>query len=355
MSLKTITSSLARRTPSNPQLPTGLTVRVQQDPITVPEFRRIAWDPAQPLVLRHFAHPFGAGVPLERWFHDASGSVTRAFAALAHGEVTAGTPLPYELHRSRASAAFHRWLAGREDVGYEALAKLLEGELTGKGLSRFHAPLALFAAAAAYNREVADAPAGTSQLGGPPKVLERLYIAQAPITDLPAAIQADLPPPELVRQTGRGDVYGTSAWLGLEPTNTPWHRDPNPNLFCQWFGVKHVRLLPPERGAEIYEYVRARVAAEEESKGRQQGGGGSSAALRGDEMLEGREQELLDAVVWNATADIEMQEATLRPGQALFIPRGWWHSIRSQHGDPSGDPAMYQPGRVNFSTNWWFR
>jgi hypothetical protein len=42
---------------------------------------------------------------------------------------------------------------------------------------------------------------------------------------------------------------------------------------------------------------------------------------------------------------IRIQEAFLCPGDALFIPRGWYHSVRSL--------GTYVQG-INVSANWWF-
>ncbi len=54
----------------------------------------------------------------------------------------------------------------------------------------------------------------------------QLYLAQHPIPDLPAPLQADLPTPAVLTRLGRGDVYSSSLWMGKPPTQTPLHRDP---------------------------------------------------------------------------------------------------------------------------------
>lgn len=87
----------------------------------------------------------------------------------------------------------------------------------------------------------------------------RIYIAQASLTDLPTAMRADLPTPELVLKAGKGDVYDSSIWLGQAPTYTPLHRDPNPNLFVQLAGKKVVRLYEPRAGNAVFSKVQEAI------------------------------------------------------------------------------------------------
>lgn len=150
---------------------------------------------------------------------------------------------------------------------------------------------------------------------------ERIYLAQASIHTLPQPLIDDLTTPELVLEAGKGDIYDTSIWLGVPPTYTPLHKDPNPNLFVQLAGRKVVRLLPPDAGREVFANVQAAL------------GKGASASLRGEEMMEGEEKRLLEAAVWGTPmySDDDAfagQEAYLDSGDGLFIPKGWWHSIK---------------------------
>jgi mannose-6-phosphate isomerase-like protein (cupin superfamily) len=59
-------------------------------------------------------------------------------------------------------------------------------------------------------------------------------------------------------------------------------------------------------------------------------------------MMEGPERDALDEVVWGE-GQREGYEALVGPGDALFIPKGWWHSIKSVGSE------------VTASVNWWFR
>lgn len=150
----------------------------------------------------------------------------------------------------------------------------------------------------------------------------RIYLAQCSLNSLPNELKGDLPTPEFVTKAGRGDVYDSSIWIGKSPTYTPLHKDPNPNLFVQMAGQKVVRMFEPPVGDGIFREVQHRLRAT------------SSASFRGEEMMHGQERSMLENLVWN---NVESQigeqayEAVLDSGDGLFIPRGWWHSIKS-HG-----------------------
>ncbi|KAF2234820.1 Clavaminate synthase-like protein [Viridothelium virens] len=158
----------------------------------------------------------------------------------------------------------------------------------------------------------------------------RLYLAQASLSDLPGTLRKDLPTPGIVESAGRGDVYNSNIWIGMAPTDTPLHKDPNPNLFVQLAGRKVVRLYEPSVGMEMFRAAQMRTHDT------------ASASFRGAEMMQGEEKKALEDIVWGNDAENPL-EAHLNSGDAIFIPRGWWHSIK---GVGKGLTA---------SVNWWFR
>ena len=165
---------------------------------------------------------------------------------------------------------------------------------------------------------------------------ERLYLAQASFASLPAALKTDLPTPEIVAKSGTGDIYDTNIWMGIPPTYTPLHRDPNPNLFVQLAGHKIVRILPPETGDKVF-------AQAQNALGRS-----GSTAFRGEDMMKGEERRLLEDKVWNDKAVLDEAgvvgyEAHVGRGDGISIPKGWWHSVKGVGGGITG------------SVNWWFR
>ncbi|TQS32540.1 hypothetical protein Golomagni_07139 [Golovinomyces magnicellulatus] len=229
--------------------------------------------------------------------------------------------------KQEAIESFRDWLSQTGDMTDQILAGILQASMTEAPDGRFfqlHAPLQLLSKALEFN---------THQISQNKDVVE-LYIAQSSLSDLPEELRGDLATPELVLKAGKGDVYSSSIWLGTEPTYTPLHRDPNPNLFCQLHGEKVVRLLPPTQGEILFFEVQVRIDRNANSR------------IRTTEMMEGTEREVLHDAVWKLEeAPDQMCEVALEPGDALFIPQGWWHSVKSV-------AAM---GGLNASVNWWFR
>jgi hypothetical protein len=192
----------------------------------------------------------------------------------------------------------------------------------------FHAPLGLLLQALKHHESTQNDFISTeSKL----PLLSQLYIAQAQISDLPKELRNDLPTPRLVLEAGKGDIYDANIWLGSPPTYTSLHKDPNPNFFVQLASNKIVRLFPPPVGMSIFHNVRKELGSQ------------ASPTFRGEEMMYGPEMLALEAAVWNCSSQIDGFETVVRPGDALFIPNGWWHSVKSINMD------------VSASANWWFR
>lgn len=318
--------------------------------IEVQRFRELAFDAGKPLLLKGSQDRHPRMPATEKWFQPvadgsncpATDTVTPYFQGFSMAHV------PYELMYPQLREGtgdvvgqFMNFLeSGSDDAAGETLERALASHLrqqllmadveprgAGTGahqqrLLRFDAPLALLIATLRYNAKAEEK-----------SRLRQLYIAQCSLDDLPEELSRDLPTPRIVADAGKGDVYASSVWLGLEPTYTPLHRDPNPNLFVQLRGSKDVRLLPPRDGDAVFRDVQARL-----------GRWGGNSRIRGTEMMEGPERELLRNVIWEEPG-WPLQSAQLEPGDALFIPKGWWHSVRSR----------FEDGRLNGSVNWWFR
>ncbi|KAG0632836.1 JmjC domain protein [Tuber brumale] len=156
------------------------------------------------------------------------------------------------------------------------------------------------------------------------------YLAQCPINEIPE-LKATLPTPQYIH-AGKGDIYNVNLWMGHAALMaTPLHKDPNPNLFVQLAGTKRVRMFEPDTGRGIMHKF----------------GGGVKRFRMPDEMMDGKHRGILENVVWReheAKDGVSGFEATVGPGDGVFIPKGWWHAIRS----------VGEDGAV-VSVNWWFR
>jgi len=314
------------------------------DAVDCEEFRQAAFSINKPLVMRGRAQqdrpddrtPSVFSL-LPKWFN--TNHPTHYYEATSYLQGFSSTLFPYELVQGpaqsvagrSADAGMHQfclWLSSTDNPNHKVFAQLLKHHLDTLipgshevQLLQFDAPLALLLAALEYNASHSES------------TVTRLYIAQAPLNDMPRELGNDVPLPEIVRSAGKGDIYDSSIWLGLEPTYTPWHQDPNPNLFCQICSSKAVRLLPPSAGDHIFREVQMGL------------GRSGSSHIRGQEMMQGPERRLLHEAIWGEEAPADIREAWLDAGDALFIPKGWWHSVKSGFGD----------GRLNGSVNWWFR
>ena len=95
---------------------------------------------------------------------------------------------------------------------------------------------------------------------------------------------------------------GTTLWFGPAGTITPLHHDSTNILFCQIYGKKRVMLISPFETALL-------------------------DSARG--FYSAYNLEDPDALVELRSTDMAIHEVELAPGEALFIPAGWWHHIKA--------------------------
>eukprot|EP01045_Picozoa_sp_COSAG04_P018322 COSAG04_NODE_1687_length_5942_cov_5.827144_6_plen_122_part_00 len=105
-------------------------------------------------------------------------------------------------------------------------------------------------------------------------------------------------------------------FFGPRGTVTPLHHDPYENALCQLVGAKYVRLYAPtEENAR-------RLCA------------GDKGGLRNQSRLEPADLLIGEANDAYRHKFPELKEAkfvdmVLEEGDLLFLPRGWWHYVKS--------------------------
>lgn len=91
-------------------------------------------------------------------------------------------------------------------------------------------------------------------------------------------------------------------WVGPGGTVTPLHHDTANNMFCQVRGRKRFILIDPANAELLRDAL-------------------SYYSLLDAERFDVKHHPYL--------ADVERLTVTVGPGEALFIPAGWWHHVRS--------------------------
>ncbi|KAI1775185.1 Clavaminate synthase-like protein [Hypoxylon cercidicola] len=196
-----------------------------------------------------------------------------------------------------------------------------------------------------FLREYIDPSLGRAQYSSSGNHVSTAYLAQHPLfTQLPS-LRNDIlipdycytaPPPH---PTDHGidqpelDDPLLNAWFGPPGTITPLHNDPYHNILTQVVGRKYVRLYSPSDT----EHMQAR--------GRENGVEMGNTSLMDIGVVEGWD-EVSDNDGRYAREDLDafrkvpFLDCILEPGDALYIPIGWWHYVRGLS--------------VSFSVSFWW-
>jgi len=146
-----------------------------------------------------------------------------------------------------------------------------------------------------------------------------------------------------------GDVHGsdddgttsniqTNIWFGPAWTISPLHHDPYHNILCQVVGKKYLRLYSPEYSHRLYPR-----SEEEEAPGNPLLDGGKVTGtekrvvdridMSNTSQIDVAAMELSPAEDWDEVypgiSEVPYVECILEAGEALYIPVGWWHYVRS--------------------------
>lgn len=207
----------------------------------------------------------------------------------------------------------------------------------------------------------------TYSAGGPPA--KRLYVAQTPIDELQSRLREDIVVPPYCDLAAPADWKSPASllaamlpvrpppdihlWLGHTTSVSPLHFDAKHNLLTQIVGHKRVCLFAPECSSALY-------APFNGSRNQSELGTIGLVDLR----LDGSDE----STVSNSTASIgcasvrkkfprfvtealpNMFVCEIGPGDALFIPAGWWHHVQAFVPQSKCKDAEGFVLSVNF---WW--
>lgn len=132
------------------------------------------------------------------------------------------------------------------------------------------------------------------------------YLAQHTLLEDVPSLKDDVSPPPPYALSGRGDLWRTNVWIGTAGTWTPVHRDPYHNLFCQIVGKKHVRLFAPDAAPNLY------LSDDPLQK--------NTSTLESSSPDPVRYPSYIAALA-------DSWQVVVRPGDMLFIPKGFYHSV----------------------------
>jgi len=157
------------------------------------------------------------------------------------------------------------------------------------------------------------------------------YLAQHALLDQIPALRRDVIVPDycaltLERDDARAENeregVAIRAWLGPRGTVSPTHRDPTHNLLVQAVGSKYVRLYAPSQERAMYLFSDPK----------------RSNAARADPRDALAEKQ---ARAFPAFSGAPFSDAVLEPGDALYVPPGWFHYVQSV--------------TSSFSVSFWWR
>jgi hypothetical protein len=103
-----------------------------------------------------------------------------------------------------------------------------------------------------------------------------------------------------------------NIWLGPKGTQTPLHTDPYHNILCQVVGYKYIRLYSPAESEKMYPRGVDDKGVSMENT--------SNVDLSNAEEIRSHYPDFEQA---------EYVECILGPGEALYVPVGWWHYVES--------------------------
>lgn len=130
------------------------------------------------------------------------------------------------------------------------------------------------------------------------------YYLLSPIEERIPELRDDIELPELAR---RAQWLSTRFWLSRENTCSPLHRDWPENLFAQIIGRKKFILIDRRETRRVY----------------------SRPFYSGAPNFARVDAESPDLDRFPRFRDVPRMTFEVKPGELLYLPRMWWHQVRS--------------------------
>ena len=111
------------------------------------------------------------------------------------------------------------------------------------------------------------------------------------------------------------------GWIGPAGTVSGYHTDWADNIFAQVQGRKFVKVVSPSQSRKMY----------------------ASKKYDSNSTLSSVDADNYDREKYPLFAEVDAMYTVVNPGEMLFIPRGWWHYVRSL------DPSI---SVNNFGVDW---
>jgi lysine-specific demethylase 8 len=283
-------------------------------PPTLERFLTSAMAPGAPAVLKGLARAWPA---LAKWRDPA---YLRAVAGARTVPVETGEHYLHETH-ARELLTLDAFLDEYLSVGYSET----------EGDDFFDARATTGGDAPAKRRNAAADDADDRVRRRKKKKRKMGYLAQHALLDQIPALRRDVLVPDycaltLERDDARAENeregVAIRAWLGPRGTVSPTHRDPTHNLLVQAVGSKYVRLYAPSQERAMYLFSDPK----------------RSNAARADPRDALAEKQ---ARAFPAFSGAPFSDAVLEPGDALYVPPGWFHYVQSV--------------TSSFSVSFWWR
>ncbi|CAE7074561.1 unnamed protein product [Rhizoctonia solani] len=191
---------------------------------------------------------------------------------------------------------------------------------------------------------------------------ENLYLAQHSLFTQFPKLRADIQVPDYVYTEpashpcytgppGNDEQLVINAWCGGRGANSPAHTDPYYNVYVQIVGYKSIWLAPPEASPGMYAFASAsespnqsHTQGEPKRDPKREGMMGNTSSIDvfafSAPDTNSNTFKVSHPLFFQCALPIALS-TTLRPGDALIIPPGWWHAMRAIGGG-------------SFSVSFWF-